>query len=103
MSHVERYAVRWLAHYRRLEHLRTVLGDRLKTVRYEDLCAAQDAVLTTVAEAIGVRDDFAPPTVNAASLNKHTGLTDEQIREIDRILREGGYDVASYETPRSEG
>lgn len=102
MSQVERYAVRWLAHYRRLEHLETVLGERLTTIRYEDLCAAQVAVLKTVSTTLGISDHFAPPVVNVASLDKHAGLTDQQTSEIDRVLRDGGYDIASYKIPRSK-
>lgn len=102
MSQVERYAVRWLAHYRRLEQLRIVLGDRLLNIQYESLCVAQDDVLKAVSDDLGVKNDFSPPAVNIASLNKHNGLSDQQVAEIDRVLMQGGYDVASYTTPGFE-
>lgn len=73
------------------------------TIRYEDLCVAQDAVLKRVSTTLGVSGDFAPPTVNVASLDKHTGLTDQHTSEIDGVLMDGGYDIASYKIPGSKG
>ena len=86
MSEVERCAVRWLAHARRLDELERVLGDRLLRVSYENLADDPPAELERLQRFLGLDRPFPHTPVRRDSLGKwRQELNDEQLEAIRRV------------------
>lgn len=86
MSEVERCAVRWLAHARRLDHLEDLLGDRLMRVSYETLADDPAFELARLQRFLALERPFPRTPVQRESLDKwRRELTDEQLEAIRRV------------------
>jgi len=86
MSEVERCAVRWLAHARRLDALEAILGDRLMRVSYETLAADPAAELGRLQRFLDLERPFPLTPVRRESLDKwRRELTDAQLAAIRRV------------------
>jgi len=86
MSEVERCAVRWLAHARRLDALERLLGDRLMRVSYETLADDPAAELARLQRFLDLERPFPLTPVRRESLEKwRSELDDAQLDAIRRV------------------
>jgi hypothetical protein len=86
MSEVERCAVRWRAHARRLDELEGPLGDRLLRFSYETLADDPATELARLQRFLALERPFPHTPVRRESLDKwRRDLTDEQLDAIRRV------------------
>jgi hypothetical protein len=86
---LESAATYWAATVEAVDRQAGVLGDRLLVVRFEDLCAAPDAVLQRLHAHVGAAawtfPSVAPQVVSDAATRWRADLSEAQIVRIESI------------------
>jgi hypothetical protein len=81
------FAIRWVAHKRRMEDLRGILGDDLLVISYETFARETAEVVEQLNEFVGVEAPIPVPEVRTESLHKWKSfLSDEQCEQIAGIV-----------------
>lgn len=82
-----RCALRWLAHKRRMDGLRKILGSKMLVVNYEALMEDTPWVLAGLEKFMGLRAPLPHPPIHYESRDKwQTQLSPDDIRQIDQIV-----------------
>jgi hypothetical protein len=90
MTLLERCALRWIVHYKRLEELRGLLASRMSIVVYEELCLDPSTVLGGIANAVDINNDFILPVIETSPLMKAANMPPDDVSTIKRMLNEAG-------------
>ena len=102
MTIAERCALRWAAHYKRMQQLRGMLGDRLHVVSFETLCQMPHTELSKVAHLAGIEAGFNLPEIDRATLTKYRSMAPADMRAVTSVLRAEGLSEFELETPDAE-
>lgn len=86
-----RCAVRVIAHSRKLDRLRQVLGEAIHIIQYEELHASPDAGAAQLASFLELPGTLTPPAPDSSSVVKwKSQLTSEQKRSIIAVANDMG-------------
>lgn len=87
LSLASKCAMRWVAHHRRMEVLKTRLGDALRVISYEALAHDPARMAAELERFLGLTVAMPVPDVQVESLHKwRHQLTPEQIADIREVV-----------------
>jgi hypothetical protein len=80
-------AMRWVAHRRRMNELRSTLGDALKVISYEVFAYNTEETLEHLQHFLGLQKPIPVPDVKIASLTAwKTHLSEEEVQQIQDVV-----------------
>jgi hypothetical protein len=80
-------AMRWLAHHRRMNELRSFLGSDLLVISYESFACNTADTISDLQQFLGLHKAIAIPEVKLESLDKwRSQLSDAQIVEVQNVV-----------------
>lgn len=97
LSLVEKHALRWTSHARRMRELRSSLDARMHLVVYESLHIDIDHELDKLQHFLGVSTPFPVPTTRSNSLDKwKEELREHEVQSIRDIVKAEGHADSSF-------
>lgn len=86
MTIAERCTLRWVAHYKRMQQLKDLLGARIHLVSFEQSCENPHAELAGVAQLAGIEPAFKLPEINMATLTKYQSMAPADMTSVTNVL-----------------